>query len=133
MLPTIKEGFHLHIASQTVGLLFVHEGLMPLLCQKLNIVKFLVQTNKASLNTSDSKGNIALHHACAEGNCGVVNFILTQSTQGVSMRNMDGKLPIELLLYEVGCDFFDEGHTDWKRDVRHGQNYRETEEYVEAV
>ena len=127
----------LHIASRTVGLRIVHEGRGPLYPESktvdLRFVKFLVETNKASLNISDSKGNFALHHACAEGNCAVVNFILTKSTQGVSMHNMDGKLPIELFLYEVGSDFFDEGDFQGRRDIRYGQDYRETKEYVETV
>ena len=97
------------------------------------IVKFLVEKSKASLNISDSKGNFALHHACVEGSCDVVNFILSQSTQGVSMHNSDGKLPIELLLYEVGIFIFDKNGNQWHRYMERGQKYRGTQEYVEAV
>ena len=127
----------LHIAIQTVGLPIINEGRMPLQPASqtvdLRIVKFLVERNKASLSISDFKGNNALHHACAEGNCNLVNFILAQSTQGVSMHNMDGKLPLELLLYEVSSVFYDESGIQLKRPVRHGKNYRETKEYIEAV
>ena len=127
----------LHIASRTGGLPVINEGKMPLQPESqtvdLRIVKFLVEANKASLNISDSKGNFALHHACAEGNCDVVNFILSQSTHGVSIPNTDGKLPIELFFYEVSSIFFDKRGIRLKRAVRHGQNYREAKEYIEAV
>ena len=91
----------LHIASQ-VG--------------KLSIVKFLIETNKESLSVSDLKGNSALHHACLQYNCGIVSFILTQTKncEGASVRNSEGKLPIEILLYD----------SFWDRD---------SHEYIEAI
>jgi hypothetical protein len=43
-------------------------------------------------------GELPLHIACREGKCGVINCILGRFNHGVSSRNKDDKLPIELLL-----------------------------------
>ena len=128
----------LMVASNPVSVSIAdYEGMIPLHIASrsvdLRIVKLLVESNVASLNISDSKGNFPLHHACLGGNCDVVNFILSQSTHGVSKRNTDGKLPIELLFYEVGYDYFDENDDQWRRDMGRSQEYRDTQEYVEAV
>ena len=115
-------------ANPTSILVADYEGRIPLHLASqigdIGIVRFLVESNKASLNVCDSKGNYALHHACAGGYSGLVSYILSQSTQGASLQNINGKFPIELLVYGTGCDFHDE-----ERD----QSHRETQVYTEAV
>jgi ankyrin repeat protein len=71
-------------------------GLNPLhhacnFCQ-VDVVKLLVDSNENSLE------EVPLHLACREGKCSVINWIMDRSDYGVSLRNKDGKLPIELLL-----------------------------------
>ena len=114
-----------------------NDGMIPLhiasRCVDSRIVKFLIEKNVGSLNISDSKGNFPLHHACAGGNCDAVNFILSQSTQGVSIHNKGGKLPFELLLYEVSYDYFDEDDDQWRRDMKRGQEYRDTQERYSRI
>ena len=50
---------------------------------------------------ADSRGNYALHHACLSENLEIISYILEQSSHGASVRNSDGKLPIQLLLYDA--------------------------------
>ena len=97
-----------------------NDGMIPLHIASrfglLSKVKILIETNKASLSTCDLRGNFALHHACLWHNLDGVSFLLTQTTYGASLRNSDGKLPIEILLYKPG-------------NVLH----RDTQEFTEAV
>ena len=90
-------------------------GMIPLhiACQvgNIEIVKFLMKANEESQNMRDN--DFALHHACIGGRCDIVNSVLSQTTRGAS-QNMDGKLPIEYLLYDAECD-------------------RESHDYIEAV
>ena len=75
-------------------------------CQSGNLdaVKCLVHTNSNSLQVCDGKGNSALHIACLTGKYNITNFILNQPGHGASSHNADGKLPIQLLLFEAECD-----------------------------
>jgi len=75
-------------------------------CQECNlgIVKCLVSFNVETLQTPDSSQSLALHYACLGGKCDVVNYILDKSIHGVTVQNIENKLPIELLLYEAECD-----------------------------
>lgn len=104
-----------------------HYGLIPLHIESyygnLDVVKFLVEKNRTTLVACDLIGNYPLHQACRGGNCAVISYILAQTTQGASLRNSDGKLPIEILLYEGG-DLYD-FDSDGLR--------RYTHEYTEAV
>ena len=56
------------------------------------------------MKVGDTRGNLPLHIACLGGNCNVINYILEKSDHGVSMKNADMKLPIELLLFDSECD-----------------------------
>ncbi|KAL3772825.1 hypothetical protein ACHAWO_006908 [Cyclotella atomus] len=64
----------------------------------LDAVKFLVDFNADSYKEVTLGGDLPLHIACLQGNCSVINYILEKCDYGVSSRNKDGKLPIELLL-----------------------------------
>ena len=79
---------------------------------QLDVVKFLLDFDEGSYKEVTLKGDLPLHIACLEGHCSDINHILEKADYGVSLRNQDGKLPIELLL---------EAHID-----------RESLEYVEA-
>ena len=69
-----------------------------------DIVKYLIKADVNSLRNSDMRGNFLLHHACLAGNVEIVNFILENTSHGASVRNSDGKLPIQLLLYDAECN-----------------------------
>ena len=83
-------------------------GRIPLhvACQigDFNIAKFLNETNVDSIEVYDLEGNCALHHASLGGNCDIINCILKKSNHGASARNSDGKLPIQILLYDSDCN-----------------------------
>lgn len=68
----------------------------------IDVVRHLIEANH--LKISDKRGNCALQYACLAGKCDIINYFLEQSTHGVSSRNSDGKLPIQLLLYDAECD-----------------------------
>ena len=68
----------------------------------IDVVRHLIEANH--LKISDKRGNCALHYACLAGKCDIINYLLEQSSHGVSSRNLDGKLPIQLLLYDAECD-----------------------------
>lgn len=70
----------------------------------LEIVKCLVDANEDSLRHHDMKKNYPLHIACIAGKHDVINYILGKSDHGVSLRNADGNLPIELLLFHATCN-----------------------------
>lgn len=80
--------------------------LLHLACREGNLgtVKCLVELDQDSLKKTDAKGNLALHHACLGGWCDIVIYILGESSYGVTMQNLDKKLPIKLLLCEADCD-----------------------------
>ena len=82
-------------------------GMTPLhvacLSGNLDAVKCLVHTNEDSLQVCDGKGNSALHIACLAGKHDIINFILNQPGHGASLQNADGKLPIQMLLFEAEC------------------------------
>ena len=69
-----------------------------------HIAKNLIKVDVECLSKSDSRGNFLLHHACRAGNCNIVDFILETSKYGASVRNSEGKLPIQLLMYDADCD-----------------------------
>jgi ankyrin repeat protein len=80
-----------------------HMGFNPLhyACKfcNLDVVKILLaDSNEDSLKEVTLSGEMPLHLACREGKCSVINWIMDRSDYGVSLRNKDGKLPIELLL-----------------------------------
>ena len=77
-------------------------GLLPLhvaceFASDLSIVKDLVELDDTTLNVCTVNDNSCLHHACRGGNCEVVLYLLERTPATVSKRNVDGKLPIELL------------------------------------
>jgi len=64
----------------------------------------LVELDQDSLKKTDAKGNLALHHACLGGWYDIIIYVLGKSSHGVTMQNLDKKLPIKLLLCEADCD-----------------------------
>ena len=69
-----------------------------------DIAKYLIKANSDCLSRSDLEGNSLLHHACLSGHSDVVNLILRISSHGASVQNVQGKLPIQLLLYDADCN-----------------------------
>eukprot|EP00956_Cyclotella_meneghiniana_P004826 scaffold5983_cov62-Cyclotella_meneghiniana.AAC.1 len=124
----IKEPLTMHLAFQRIGIDSVSLGAIKLAVKanpaittvtdsneytllhlayregNLGTVKCLVELDQDSLKKTDAKGNLALHHACLGGWCDIVIYILGESSYGVTMQNLDKKLPIKLLLCEADCD-----------------------------
>eukprot|EP00984_Skeletonema_dohrnii_P023891 scaffold12996_cov79-Skeletonema_dohrnii-CCMP3373.AAC.2 len=66
------------------------------------VVKYLLDLNIDSLLVADSRGNTPLHCACVGGRYDVIEMFLTwYPNAAVCERNLDGDLPIQLLL---DCD-----------------------------
>ena len=57
-----------------------------------------------SLQKHDLEHYHAIHIACQLGNFEIINFLLEKSECGLSEKNSDGKLPIQLLLFDADCD-----------------------------
>jgi len=70
----------------------------------LNIVKYFVEKDEHSLTNVDNMGNLPHHHACVAGKPNIVSYIWKIAHHGVSVRNKEKKLPLELLLCEAVCD-----------------------------
>eukprot|EP00985_Skeletonema_marinoi_P007214 scaffold3154_cov90-Skeletonema_marinoi.AAC.2 len=64
-----------------------------------DVIKYLVDLNIDILLVADNRGNTPLHCACLAANYVVIEMFLTRySTAAVCERNVDGDLPIQLLL-----------------------------------
>eukprot|EP00956_Cyclotella_meneghiniana_P010834 scaffold15149_cov37-Cyclotella_meneghiniana.AAC.2 len=103
-LGTIKLMAEAHRASITVA--DIHECIpLHYACRfdHLDIGMYLVN-NYNSLTTLDNGGNLPLHHACLAGKPDTINFILKATDHGVAVQNHDGKLPIQILLFDAICD-----------------------------
>jgi len=63
-------------------------------------IKYLLDLNIDSLLVADNWGNTPLHCACRAANYDVIELLLTQTypTAPVATRNVNGDLPIQLLL-----------------------------------
>lgn len=62
---------------------------------------------KTTLTIADSRGNTALHYACRGAKFEIVTLLLEKHGDGAvstSTQNLNGKLPIELLLFESYTD-----------------------------
>eukprot|EP00984_Skeletonema_dohrnii_P024819 scaffold13966_cov110-Skeletonema_dohrnii-CCMP3373.AAC.4 len=67
-----------------------------------DVIKYLLDLNIDSLLVADNRGNTPLHCACLEGRYDVIEMLLTwYPNAAVCERNLDGDLPIQLLL---DCD-----------------------------
>jgi len=68
-----------------------------------DVIKYLLDNCMASLLVAEDKwGNTPLHYACLEGRYDAIEMILTRYPNApVATRNLDGDLPIQLLL---DCD-----------------------------
>eukprot|EP00984_Skeletonema_dohrnii_P031859 scaffold24916_cov75-Skeletonema_dohrnii-CCMP3373.AAC.2 len=67
-----------------------------------DVIKYLLDLNIDSLLVADNRGNTPLHCACLEGRYAVIEMFLTRyPNAAVCERNLDGDLPIQLLL---DCD-----------------------------
>jgi ankyrin repeat protein len=67
-------------------------------------MQLMLSENTDSLGHADSDGNFLIHMACARGKSGIVNSILERSDAGLSIQNNEGKIPIQLLLYDSDVD-----------------------------
>jgi ankyrin repeat protein len=67
-------------------------------------IKLMLSQNTQSLGHADSNGNLPIHIACAGGKCAVVEMILKMTDAGLSVQNSEGKIPIQLLLYDADCN-----------------------------
>ena len=63
-------------------------------------VQYLVATHEDLLMARDDNGNLPIHLACLAGKCNIIKYL----TATFGCENTDGKLPIELLLYESVAD-----------------------------
>jgi len=64
-----------------------------------DVIKYLLDLNIDSLLVADNWGDTPLHCACLEGRCDVIEMLLTRYPNApVATRNVDGDLPIQLLL-----------------------------------
>eukprot|EP00984_Skeletonema_dohrnii_P023291 scaffold12357_cov91-Skeletonema_dohrnii-CCMP3373.AAC.10 len=67
-----------------------------------DVIKYLLDLNIDSLLVADNRGNTPLHCACVEGRYDMIEMLLTwYPNAAVCERNLDGDLPIQLLL---DCD-----------------------------
>ena len=80
---TGDQNTHTHIACQ---------------CRTVDVVKYLVEFDASCLEICDAINHFPIHHACRQGDCAIVNYLLKKSITSVSERNVGGELPIELLL-----------------------------------
>ena len=81
-----------------------NEGMLPVhvACERYqpDVVKYLVDLDMRSLLVADHNGDTPLHCACRAANYGVIELLLTQTypTAPVGERNVNGELPIQLLI-----------------------------------
>jgi len=70
------------------------------------VIRFLVDKNTGeTLRIADLEGNTALHRACHSARFEIIALLLDKhGAVSVSNRNLKGKLPIELLLFETDAD-----------------------------
>lgn len=70
------------------------------------VIRFLVDKNTGkTLRIADLEGNTALHHACRSAKFEIIALLLDKhGAVSVSNRNLKGKLPIELLLFQTDAD-----------------------------
>ncbi len=97
-----------------------NKGALPLhiACEfsSAGVVEYLLELDDRALNQCDTKNDTALHFACRGGNCSVVTYLLKRNVPAVSERNLDNKLPIELL-FEAGEDKIDRDGTEFVETV----------------
>lgn len=86
-----------------------HQGVLPLHIASefrgLDFVKCLLDnsSNDDMQSVCDMNKDYSLHRACRGGKCENVSYLLQRSSVAITSRNIDGKLPIELLI-ESSCD-----------------------------
>ncbi len=70
------------------------------------VIRYLVDKNtEQTLGIADLEGNTALHLACRSAKCEIIAILLDKhGAVSVSKQNRNGKLPIELLLFETDAD-----------------------------
>ena len=68
------------------------------------IIQILINhdSDRKAISIADSKGNTALHYACLDANYEIIALLLENyGPLSVSKRNLEGKLPLQLLLFET--------------------------------
>ena len=104
----------LHFAydSRSEGPVTVRMTPLLIACQRCdkNVVEYIIDTDSSTLTFTTSDGNTALHIACLVSNYDVICLLLSRSAFGISQKNDDGKLPIELLASSHQVDDDDEDH-----------------------
>ena len=82
----------------------VNEGMLPVhvACERYqpDVVKYLVDLNIMSLRATNNRGDTPLHCACRAASYGVIELLFSQTYPNapVGERNVNGELPIELLI-----------------------------------
>ena len=90
------------LTANSLDMLPIHAACLS---GNLDIVECLEEANEGSLWLHDSRKNFPLHVACFAGKHDIINYILGKSDyQKLSEPNIDGKLPIQLLLYRAKCE-----------------------------
>ena len=67
----------------------------------LSMVKLLMARPECVATLQDKKGDTALHIACSHLNDPVIRFLKENEDKAMSMRNLDGKTPVEILSYKA--------------------------------
>ena len=85
-----------------------------------NVIKILINhdSDRNTIRIADSKGNTALHYACLDANHEIIALILENyGPLSVSKRNLEGKLPLQLLFETASV----------------GDGDKETTKYTESI
>lgn len=78
-------------------------------CQDI-VVEFIIRRDNSTLSYTCPDGNTALHVACLAANYDVVCLLLSHSAYGISHKNNDGMLPIELLVLSYQGGYGDDDY-----------------------
>jgi ankyrin repeat protein len=87
-----------------------NNGALPLhvACQYhecTSVVQYIIDLDATSLNAADRVGNTVLHYACRGAKYGTIALLLGEyDAVSVSKRNVDEKLPIDLLWESDGVE-----------------------------
>ena len=69
-----------------------------------DVIQILINhdSDRNTIRIADSKGNTALHYACLDANYEIIAQLLENyGPLSVSKRNLEGKLPLQLLLFDT--------------------------------
>ena len=99
------------------GAMPLHLAIQHHRCPK--VIRYLVDKNtEQTLGIADLEGNTALHLACRSAKCEIIAILLDKhGAVSVSKQNRNGKLPIELLLFETADADLDRQSTRYTNSI----------------